>query len=47
VTGRIACFEWTAQEIGGHLLELGEAMAEQAAAVSAAGPGRRLDLTSA
>jgi hypothetical protein len=47
VTGRIASFGWTAEEIGGHLLELGEAMAEGAAAMSAGGPGRRLELTSA
>jgi menaquinone-9 beta-reductase len=47
VTGRIASFDWTADEIGGHLLELGEAMAEEAAAMSAGGPGRRLELTSA
>jgi len=47
VTGRIASFDWTAEEIGGHLLELGEAMAEEAAAMTAAGAGRRLELASA
>jgi len=47
VTGRIASFDWTADEIGGHLLELGEAMAEEAAAMAAGGPGRRLELASA
>ncbi len=47
VTGRIASFDWTAEEIGGHLLELGEAMAEEAAAMSAGDPGRRLELASA
>jgi 2-polyprenyl-6-methoxyphenol hydroxylase-like FAD-dependent oxidoreductase len=45
VTGRIASFDWTAEEIGGHLLELGEAMAEEAAAMS--DPDRRLELASA
>jgi flavin-dependent dehydrogenase len=47
VTGRIASFAWTADEIGGHLLELGEAMAEETAAMTAGDPGRRLDLASA
>ena len=47
VTGRIASFDWTADEIGGHLLELGEAMAEEAAAMAAGDPGRRLELASA
>ena len=47
VTGRIASFDWTTEEIGGHLLELGEAMAEEAAAMSAGDPGRRLELASA
>ena len=47
VTGRIASFAWTAEEIGGHLLELGEAMAEEAAAMSADDPGRRRELASA
>ena len=47
VTGRIASFDWTAEEIGGHLLELGEAMAEEAAAMSAGDPGRRLELAPA
>ena len=47
VTGRIASFDWTAEEIGGHLLELGEAMAEEAAAMTAGGPGLRLELASA
>ena len=43
VTGRIASFAWTADEIAGHLLELGEAMAAEAAAVSASDPGPRLE----
>jgi menaquinone-9 beta-reductase len=47
VTGRIATFDWTADEIGGHLFELGEAMAEEAAAMAAGGSGRRLELASA
>jgi len=47
VTGRIASFDWTAEEIAGHLFELGEAMAEEAAAMSADDPGRRLELASA
>src|SRR5690349_5503563 len=47
VTGRIASFDWTAEEISGHLLELGEAMAEEAAAMSAGDPARRLELASA
>ena len=47
VTGRIASFAWTNDEIGGHLLELGEAMAEEAAAMTGSDPGRRLELASA
>ena len=48
VTGRIATFAWTADEIGDHLLELGDAMAEEAAAMSLRpGSGRRLELASA
>jgi menaquinone-9 beta-reductase len=47
VTGRIASFDWTTEEIGGHLLELGEAMAEEAAAMTAGDPDRRLELASA
>jgi menaquinone-9 beta-reductase len=47
VTGRMASFAWTADEIAGHLLELGEAMAAEAAAMSAGDPGRRLELASA
>ena len=50
VTGRIASYTWTADQIGDHLLELGEAMAEEAAAMTAGGrgdPGRRLELASA
>jgi menaquinone-9 beta-reductase len=47
VTGRIASFAWTDDEIGGHLLELGEAMAEEAAAMTAGDPGWRLELASA
>ena len=34
VTGRIASFTWTADEIGGHLLELNDAMAEEMAAMT-------------
>jgi flavin-dependent dehydrogenase len=34
VTGRIAAFDWTADEIGGHLLELNAAMAEEMAAMT-------------
>jgi flavin-dependent dehydrogenase len=50
VTGRIASFTWTADQIGDHLLELSEAMAEEAAAMTdndRADPGRRLELASA
>ena len=47
VTGRIASFDWTADEIAGHLLELGEAMAEEAAAMAGDDPARRLELASA
>jgi hypothetical protein len=50
VTGRIATFAWTADQIGDHLLELGEAMAEEVTAMSdgdRAGPGRRLELAPA
>jgi flavin-dependent dehydrogenase len=46
VTGRIAAFDWTAGEIGDHLLELKDAMAEEVAAMTGSswgGPGRRLD----
>ena len=46
VTGRIASFAWTADEIGGHLLELGEAMAEEAVAMTSGDLGR-LELASA
>jgi len=34
VAGRIAAFDWTADEIGGHLLELDAAMAEEMAAMT-------------
>jgi 2-polyprenyl-6-methoxyphenol hydroxylase-like FAD-dependent oxidoreductase len=47
VTGRIASFDWTAEEVGGHLLELGEAMAEETVAMTAGAPGLRLELASA
>jgi flavin-dependent dehydrogenase len=56
VTGRIAAFDWTADEIGGYLLELNAAMAEEMAAMThghwgVAGrrpdPRRRLELASA
>ena len=47
VAGRIASFAWTADEIAEHLLELGEAMAEVAAAITSDDPGLRLELASA
>ena len=55
VTGRIATFDWTADEIGGHLLELNTAMAEEMAAMTHGHWGvaggrlhpRRLELASA
>jgi hypothetical protein len=47
VTGRMASFAWTADEIGEYLLELGEAMAAETAAMTSADPGRRLELASA
>src|SRR5262249_45652965 len=56
VTGRIAAFDWTAGEIGDHLLELKDARAEGVAARTASGrgepggrpdPGRRPGLASA
>ena len=50
VTARIASFAWTADEIGNHLLELGNAMTEETAAMTAGDqgdPGRRLELRSA
>ena len=56
VTGRIAAFDWTAGEIGAHLLELKDAMAEETAAMSHGhwgvprrrlAPGRPLELASA
>jgi menaquinone-9 beta-reductase len=34
VTGRIAAFDWAADEIGGHLLELNAAMSEEMAAMT-------------
>jgi len=46
VTGRIVSFAWTADEIRGHLLELGEAMAEEAVAMTGGDLGR-LELASA
>ena len=46
VTGRMASFAWTADEIAEHLLELGEAMAEEATAMSTGVPGRRPELAS-
>jgi len=45
VTARIAAFDWTADDIGGHLLELKDAMAEEVAAMTDRGwgdPGGRL-----
>src|SRR6516165_5418627 len=47
VTGRMASFDWTADEIAGHLLELGEAMAAEAVAMTSGDPGRRLELAPA
>jgi len=47
VTGRMASFAWTADEIAGHLLELGEAMAAETAAMTSGDPGLRLELASA
>ena len=50
VTARIASFAWTADEIGDHLFELGNAMTEETAAMTAGNqgdPGRPLELTSA
>jgi flavin-dependent dehydrogenase len=56
VTGRIAAFDWTADDIGGHLLELKDAMAEEVAAMTDRcwgdpgrwlGSGRRAELASA
>jgi menaquinone-9 beta-reductase len=46
VTGRIASFDWTADDIGGHLLELKDAMAEEVAAMTGdqlGDPGRQLE----
>jgi hypothetical protein len=43
----MASFAWTADEIAEHLLELGEAMAEEAAAMTSGDPGLRLELASA
>jgi 2-polyprenyl-6-methoxyphenol hydroxylase-like FAD-dependent oxidoreductase len=46
VSGRIAAFDWTADEIGGHLLELDAAMAEEMTAMTHGHwgvAGRRLD----
>ena len=50
VTGRIACFDWTADEIGDHLLELKDAMAEEVAAMTGdhlRDPGRQPEPASA
>jgi flavin-dependent dehydrogenase len=56
VTGRIAAFDWTADEIAGHLLELSDAMAEEMAAMTHGhwgvagqrpGPRRQRELASA
>jgi hypothetical protein len=46
VTERIAAFDWTADEISGHLLELKDAQAEEMAAMTHGHwgvPRRRLD----
>jgi hypothetical protein len=47
MTGRMASFDWTADEIGAYLLELGEPMAAETAAMTSGDPGRRLELASA
>jgi flavin-dependent dehydrogenase len=50
VTGRIASFDWTADDIGEHLQELNDAMAEEVAAMTGdhlASPGRQLEPASA
>ena len=47
VTGRMASFDWTTDEIGEYLLQLGEAMAEGTAAMTSGDPGLRLALASA
>ena len=49
VTGRIASYTWTADDIGDHLLELKEAMAEEVAAMTDGywGDHGRLELASA
>jgi flavin-dependent dehydrogenase len=49
VTGRIASFDWTAEEIGGHLLELKDAMAEEMAAMAGqlSDPRPELEMTPA
>lgn len=44
VTGRIASFDWTADDIGDHLLELKDAMTEEVGAMS--DPGQPLELAS-
>ena len=46
VTGRIASFDWTADDIGDHLQELSDAMAEEVTAMTGAhqgDPGRQLE----
>jgi 2-polyprenyl-6-methoxyphenol hydroxylase-like FAD-dependent oxidoreductase len=47
VTGRMASFAWTADEIAEHLLELGNAMAAETAVMTSGEPARRLELASA
>ena len=50
VTGRIASFDWTADEIADHLLELKDAMAEEVAAMTGdhlGDPGPPVELASA
>jgi len=47
VTGRMASFAWTADEIAEHLLELGNAMAAEAAVMTSGEPARRRELASA
>jgi N-acetylglucosamine-6-phosphate deacetylase len=43
----MASFAWTADEIAEHLLELGNAMAAEAAVMTSGEPARRLELASA
>jgi hypothetical protein len=47
MTGRMASFDWTADELDAYLLELGAAMAAETAAMTSGDPGRRPELASA